>query len=205
MSAPGDEDVLAAALIQIAGHAERIADLGSRLDAVMTILGRHASVLNAVDGIERQIAVVDRRLEELAADGGAADGDGYEPAPAPRWWVLQDEERRNATERLRAWVEQVYRPGYGHLSGALPGCWEQHPLCLYILDWLSELWSVLYVSGSRSPGTLAGQAEWQTRLLPAAADQMAHEAAGCRNGHADEGLQRGSSRAEKSSDRRWLP
>jgi hypothetical protein len=181
MSTPGDDDdVVAAVLIQIARHAERIADLGSRLDAVTTILGRHASVLNSVDGIDKQVAAVDRQLAELAA-GSAVDDDAYEPAPAPRWWQLRDAERSSATGRLRAWVEQVYRPGYGHLSGGLPVCWEQHPLCLYTLDWLSELWSALYISSSRSAGTLAGQAEWQTRLLPAAADQMVREAAGCRH------------------------
>jgi hypothetical protein len=61
----------------------------------------------------------------------------------------------------------------------LPACWESHPLCLYILDWLSELWSVLYLNPGRGGDTLAAQGEWQTRLLPAAAEQMASEASGC--------------------------
>jgi hypothetical protein len=52
-------------------------------------------------------------------------------------------------------------------------------LCLNALDWLSELWSVLYLAAERSPEILAAQAEWQTRLLPAAADQMAAETDGC--------------------------
>ena len=58
-------------------------------------------------------------------------------------------------------------------------CWEQHPLCLYILDWLSELWSVLYLAPARTAGTLAGQAEWHTRLLTAAAEQLARETRRC--------------------------
>ncbi len=73
----------------------------------------------------------------------------------------------------------MYRPGYGHLAASLGECWEQHPLCLYILDWLSELWSVLYLPPGRTAGTLAGQAEWHTRLLAAAAEQLARETRGC--------------------------
>ena len=92
---------------------------------------------------------------------------------------MDDPARETATTRLRAWVEQIYRPGYGHLAAALAACWDQHPLCLYTLDWLSELWSVLYLQPRRTAGTLAGQAEWQTRLLSAAADQMARETRRC--------------------------
>ena len=55
-------------------------------------------------------------------------------------------------------------------------------LCLYTLDWLSELWSVLYLAPQRDGPILAAQAEWHTRLLPAAADQMAHEASSCDHG-----------------------
>lgn len=76
-------------------------------------------------------------------------------------------------------MEQIYRPGYGQLAAMLPACWEQHPLCLYLLDWLSELWSVLYLSLRRDGRTLAAQGEWQTRLLPAAAEQMAFETRNC--------------------------
>jgi hypothetical protein len=83
----------------------------------------------------------------------------------------------------------VYRPSYGQLAAILPGCWEEHPFCLYTLDWLSELWSVLYLGADRSDRILAAQAEWQTRLLPGAAEQMAAEAAGCQH------RPRGSARA----------
>ena len=77
----------------------------------------------------------------------------------------------------------MYRPGYGHLAASLGDCWDQHPLCLYILDWLSELWSVLYLAPARTAGTLAGQAEWHTRLLAAAAEQLARETRGCAHAH----------------------
>ena len=98
-----------------------------------------------------------------AADSPPRSGSQATPSATPR------------VTRLRGWVEHVYRPGYGHLAAGLADCWDQHPLCLYLLDWLSELWSVLYLRPARTAGTLAGQAEWHTRLLPAAASQLAQE------------------------------
>ena len=93
-----------------------------------------------------------------------------------------DEARAEAVARVRAWVEQVYRPGYGQLAATLGPCWEQHPLCLYGLDVLSELWSVLYLQASRSPAMLSAQAEYQARIVPAIAEQLMAETARC--GHA---------------------
>ena len=52
------------------------------------------------------------------------------------------EARSEPVTRLQAWVERVYRPGYGHLAAGLGPCWPSHDLCLYGLDILAELWSV---------------------------------------------------------------
>jgi hypothetical protein len=79
-------------------------------------------------------------------------------------------------------VDQVYRPGYGHLAAALAPCWEAHDLCLYGLDILSALWSVLYLQPERTPGLVSAQAEYQARILPALAAQLRTETTGC--GHA---------------------
>jgi hypothetical protein len=208
MTTPGsDGDVLAAALIQIAAHAERIggldaretahhqqitADLqnltiemtavGVRIGEIRTTLGRQSVILASLDGLSTQVATLAAQVAILAADeGGDGDSGWYQPVPPPRWWKLTGNERDAAIDRLRAWVEQIYRPGYGKLAALLPACWESHPACLYILDWLSELWSVLYLSPERDGRTLAAQAEWHTRLLPAAADQMASETRGCQH------------------------
>ena len=77
--------------------------------------------------------------------------------------------------RLRAWVDQVYRPGYGQLAATLGPCWEAHDLCLYGLDILSDLWSVLYLQPHRTAGMLSAQAEYQARILPALAEQFKAE------------------------------
>jgi hypothetical protein len=76
-------------------------------------------------------------------------------------------------------VQQVYQPGYGHLAAALAPCWTSHDLCLYGLDVLAELWSVLYLQPRRTPGMLSAQAEYQARILPALAAQLRTETTSC--------------------------
>lgn len=186
MNASNHDDPLDAVVLQLGAHTEQIDQLsqradttGLRLDAMTTILGPHASAVNALDGLDDQVASLSNQITDLATAHAAARSQGYAPQPAPRWWQLTGSARDEAIDRLRAWVEQIYRPGYEHLAATLPACWELHPLCLYTLDWLSELWSALYLDVERVATTLGAQAEWQSRLLPAAADQMAQAATGC--------------------------
>ena len=194
-SAP-DPDALAAALLQLSDHAAILSDLDARHKAsaaetlqritALTELARqisgtlddHDGVLAGLTGLTRQVTILTARLDKIypAPDD---DEDGYRPAPQHRFWQLTGPAREQAIARLRAWVDQVYRPGYGHLAASLGDCWEQHPLCLYTLDWLSELWSALYLQPFRTTDTLAGQAEWQIRLLAAAAEQIARETTRC--------------------------
>jgi len=110
------------------------------------------------------------------------DPGGYQPGPPPPWWKLTPGDRHEPVARLRAWVEQVYQPGYGHLAATLGPCWPAHDLCLYSLDILADLWSVLYLQPRRTPGLLTAQAEYQARILPALADQLRLETSHC--GHA---------------------
>lgn len=208
MTADTPGEGLAAALIQISAHAERISSLdtreashyqdiasrlrdlaaetasaSTRLDGIGATLTRQAAIVDALDGLDIQVAALARQLAELADTDEDDDRDDryYRPVPPPRWWKLTGPERDEAAGRLRAWVDQIYRPGYGKMAAMLPPCWEHHPLCLYMLDWLSELWSVLYLGPHRNGGALAAQGEWQTRLLPAAAEQMAYETTGCQH------------------------
>jgi hypothetical protein len=152
---------------------DRAAALAAIVNDLKGAVAGQAEALAALGGLERRIAAMTAPTAEN--DQTAA----YRPAAAPKWWKPDGPAREDAVARLRSWVEAVYRPGYGHLAAGLGECWEQHPLCLYVLDWLSELWSVLYLQPSRTAGTLAGQAEWHTRLLEAAAGQLARETRGC--------------------------
>src|ERR1022692_1160372 len=192
---------LAAALLAITQHAERIGVLDGREDAhhreitgrltdlqtamsgLRDVLADQAEALAGLADLDRRVAAIAGRLASIAPeDGGGGGPDGDLPAPSVRWWKLAAGDREDALARLAGWVEQIYRPFYGHVSASLGGCWQAHLLCLFTLDWLSELWAVLYLQPSRTARTLAGQAEFQTRILPAAADLMALETARCKHG-----------------------
>ena len=148
-----------------------------------------AAILDQLAALREELARLTRILDEHAAsladltgttpDG--ADPDGYHPGPAPQWWNLPAGRRAEPVARLRAWVEQVYRPGYGHLAATLGPCWEAHDLCLYGLDIAASLWSVLYLQPLRTPVLLSAQAEYQVRILPALADQLQIETQRCRH------------------------
>jgi hypothetical protein len=189
-------DRMTAALLQLAGLAQQLADLDQReagdvrglrdqitalaalAASLKDISADHGQAIAAAASLSDQVEALTARLAHVSPPGDAESA-GYLPAAAARFWQLEGRERERAIARLRAWVDQIYRPGYGHLSASLGDCWDQHPLCLYLLDWLSELWSVLYLQPTRTASQLAGQAEWQTRLLTAAADQLARETRHC--------------------------
>ncbi len=193
------DDAMPAALLQLAAHGERLAVLDDReaghfravtgrlteITDLLAGLGAtardQAAILAGLDGLAGQVTALTARLDQITPDE-QGDPRVYRPSPAPRWWKLTGEDRQEALARLRGWAEQVYRPGYGQLAAALGPCWEQHPLCLYGLDILSELWSVLYLQGRRSPAVLSAQAEYQARIVPAIAGQLMIETTRC--GHA---------------------
>ena len=177
---------LTAVLLQLADLTGKLAGLDHRQAADRRKdRERLAALARAVEEVKTTVAAHSAALGDLSrapgsrAGGTGGEADGYQPPPTPRFWKPADPAAGEATGKLRGWVEDVYRPGYGHLAASLGECWEQHPLCLYLLDWLSELWSVLYLAPARTPPTLAGQAEWHTRLLPAAAALLARETRGC--------------------------
>ena len=159
----------------------RLAEITALAEGLSATLEDQAAILARLHDLDGAVAGLAARLAEAApASGGDGDGGGgYVPGPAPRWWKLSGPARDEAIVRLRAWVEQVYRPGYGQLAAALGPCWERHLLCLYGLDIAAELWSVLYLQPARTPGVLSAQAEYQARILPALAGQLAAETSRC--------------------------
>jgi len=155
------DDQITAALDQLAAQREQI----TRLD---TREATHYATLTAL------LAGLTARTSP-----DPDDPDGYQPGPAPAWWQLTPDARTEPVARLRAWVDQVYRPGYGHLAAALAPCWPAHDLCLYALDIASGLWSVLYLQPGRDAALLSAQAEYQARILPALAAQLMTETTRC--------------------------
>jgi hypothetical protein len=169
-----------------AGHfaavGERLAELSTLVTGQGSAVQDQAAMLAALQRLDEQVADLAARLAGTLPDDGHGETELYRPLPVPRWWKLHGRAREQALERLAAWVEQVYRPGYGQLAATLGPCWAEHTLCLYALDIAAELWSVLYLQATRTPGALSAQAEYQTRILPALAGQMMTETRCC--GHA---------------------
>jgi hypothetical protein len=198
-------DPLSAALDQLAACRELITELETReaghfgelrgqlsqLAGMVTTISRalaeDTAAMARLDALDRQVAELARQPGTRSEDGA----DGYQPHPAPPWHQLAAGERQSPAAELRDWVEHVYRPGYGHLA-ALGTCWPQHDLCLYALDIASQLWSALYLQPERTTGLLSAQAEYQVRILPALAAQLATETTGC--GHATAATYRGARR-----------
>jgi hypothetical protein len=135
-------------------------------------------------GVLVRLAEAEQKIADLQAaqaepQKAADDGEKYQVAPSPRLWDMTPEERQEVTARLRVWVAKVFRPGYGHLAAKLGDCWEHHDLCLYLLDWLSEMHEFLYKPGKRGWGLLAGQADWHTRFVVPAVAQLEEETQQC--------------------------
>jgi hypothetical protein len=196
MTTPAPDSGVTAALLQMQKLAEQfgaldgregehyrdvshaLTGLGSSVDDLRSTVDGHGEVLESLNGFGDKLAELASAIESLLPPN---PGPGHQPEPAVQWWAddLTDTDRADALARLRAWVEQIYRPHYGYLAGPLGQCWEQHPFCLVTLDWLSEQWAVLYMRPGRTASVLNSQAEFSTRLLPAAAVQMKSETSGC--------------------------
>jgi hypothetical protein len=182
-------DPITAALQELAAHDERLAQLDNRETGHFTTLSERLTELtDLITGLGRTLEddaavlarfeALDRQVTDLAAQLAPGLG-GYHPDPAPAWWKLPAAERHEPIARLQSWVEQVYRPGYGHLATTIAPCWPSHDLCLYGLDILSGLWSVLYLQPERTARLLSAQAEYQARILPALAAQLMTETSTC--------------------------
>ena len=174
-------DPLIAVIDQLAAQGDRIGEVEAReaahhaalsgqltqLAAMFTTISRalaeDTAALTRLDDLDRQVTSLTQRLPQPDNQDGPAGSAPGDPAAG-----------------LRDWVERVYRPGYGHLA-VLGPCWPQHPLCRYGLDILSRLHTALYPGPGPDPGAelLSAQAEYQARILPAIAAQLAAETTSC--------------------------
>ena len=129
----GDSEGLAAVLLQISQHAERLAVLDNRegehhqavsdaLEKLRTAVNRlrgtvadQAEILASLDGIDETLATLAARVASLLPPEGS-EGSRYQPIPTVTWWSLDDEEREEATARIRDWVARILLPYYGHLA-----------------------------------------------------------------------------------------
>jgi hypothetical protein len=158
---------------ELSGQIARLAGLAATISRA---LAEGSAAGERLDELDRQVAALARQLTEPHAQG---DPGRWQPAAAqPGDDEPADGDPADPVTGLRDWVERVYRPGYGHLA-VLGPCWPQHELCLYGLDILRRLWSALYLDPDPGPDLLSAQAEYQARILPAIAAQLAAETTRC--------------------------
>jgi hypothetical protein len=192
MTAP--DSGLTAALMQLAGHTEQITkldlrqredvrklhenlqDLALRISGLRDTIDAQAEILASLADVQRRVEVLAGQLAEKADEP-----ERYEPSNTPHWWSMTDADKDKFLKRLGDWVRSIFVPGYGYLAAMLPDCWAEHTHICTQLDIASELWACLYIDPQRSRSTVAAQAEFQTRYLPALAEQMAKEGAKCRH------------------------
>jgi len=126
----------AEALAQVASLRAEAGTLGERADGIEARLAEAGALLARMSG----------QIDHLTAaqDEPGGPGAAYRVHPAAPWWQPGDDRCAEAAERLRDWVEEVYRPVFGYLGAMLAGCWDRHPLCLACLDVLHEAWCLLY-------------------------------------------------------------
>ena len=117
-------DPITAVIHQLAAALEHLTRLDTRE------ADHHAAASGQLAELTSLAATITRTLQEHATtlarltrtSQASTDAGGYNPAPAPAWWKLPADDRPEPAGRLRAWVEQVYRPGYGHLAASLGPC-----------------------------------------------------------------------------------
>ena len=132
------DDPITAALQQLADHHDQLTQLTELITGIGDTLREHQAA-----------------LDKLAETPPTPTRTATAPTRRPRGGSSRPPTGPNPSPASSAWVEQVYRPGYGHLAATLAPCWSSHDLCLYGLDILSDLWSVLYLQPERTPRTLS--------------------------------------------------
>jgi Protein of unknown function (DUF2934) len=156
---------------------EQLADLATKVTAMRGDITDQAAILASLDGLDETVAELAAQISALAP---AIEMDnGYRLRAPVKWWSISPEEKAEAVAHLRAWVQDVYVPGFGRMAEALPECWSRHPFCLLTVEYLSELWCLFQLREPRTTSSLANLAELVTRILPTAVAQMAAECKGC--------------------------
>jgi hypothetical protein len=121
----------------------------------------------------------------LLEDGAGAEPQTRQPrlefAPQMRWHELDEAGRAAAVARIRDWVDTVYRQQFPR-AGDIAPCWADHPVCVVLLDVLSQLHRALYHGTRRSWGLVHNQAELYVRFGREITALVREELAGCKYG-----------------------
>ena len=124
------DSALPQVVLQLTETAEKLAALERLVNQLGDGIRQQAGQTTRLQALEEALAALTAKVAEVLPDQHGSSR-VYAPRPAPRWWNLSGQAREAEIGRLRAFVEHVYRPGYGHLAARLRPCWEAHDLCLY--------------------------------------------------------------------------
>jgi hypothetical protein len=121
----------------------------------------------------------------LLEDGAAAEPQTRQPrlefAPQLRWHELDEAGRDQAVARIGEWVDSVYRQQFPR-AGDIAPCWADHPVCVVVLDVLSQMHAALYHGTKRSWGLVHNQGELYVRFGREITALVHDELAGCKYG-----------------------
>jgi hypothetical protein len=161
-------------------HAEgKLGELQTVLVGVRGTLAAQGEILDGLAEVKAEVASLRGRVNLVFPPERNDGSEFYDPPPSVRIWQLKGEDRTKVIVYLSEWVDKVFAPTFGHIARKIPPCWNEHPLCITVVDVLCELHKVLWCQPVRLAGTLSGQAEFLTRLAPALAELMAAERKGC--------------------------
>jgi hypothetical protein len=154
-------DPITAALQQLADHHDQLTQLTELITGIGETLREHQAALE-------KLAETPTPTRTAIAPNHHPPGGSSRPPTEP-----------NPSPASRPGSSMSTAPATATSPPPSPPCWSSHDLCLYGLDILSDLWSVLYLQPERTPLTLSAQAEYQARILPALAAQLTTETTRC--------------------------
>jgi hypothetical protein len=168
----------------LAGLERQLADLAGEVRGWTADLKGVPAAVVLAHKLSGEMSEVLARLS-LLEDGATAEPQTREPrftfAPQLRWHELDQAARDQAVARIRAWVDTVYRHQFPR-AGDIAPCWQDHPVCVVLLDVLSQMHAALYHGTNRSWGVVHNQAELYVRFGREITALVHDELAGCKYG-----------------------
>ncbi|HEX6522201.1 MAG TPA: hypothetical protein VF070_19675, partial [Streptosporangiaceae bacterium] len=109
------------ALEQVTAVRQESGTLGDRADGIETKLAELGALLSRMSS--RITDINDSATASSGKGQGGTDSEAsYDVNQAPPWWQPGHDRTIETTARLRDWVNEVYRPGFGHLGKTLEEC-----------------------------------------------------------------------------------
>lgn len=156
-----------------AQQAQTAQDLRSLAGDLAEIGGEVRTVSERSIRLERALAVLSSRIEQVAEQLEAEEDETPDTAPIA-WHALDSVAAAEAWEGLLTWADEVLCPTYEITRGQLPDCWTRHPAMRNEVSWLRTSHAQAYLSTAHA----GGAAEWHLRYLPGALSRIAGHAQG---------------------------